>query len=201
MNNQKPGGLTHFLVASGFALRVNWVLAGCDGLALILTASVVFLATINRPVSTPALLVALAFPLLFAGQLWVIGILGARAPRRSGNWWTRTMAQMREQSDSRTFLFGSLPTAAAYALLGLAILGWFAAITAFPALRDGNPNSPMPGCQWPLNNHGVVTCVSESRYQDALTGEQRSAGGVLLFFFTFHFGVVADEIARRRKLG
>jgi hypothetical protein len=80
------------------------------------------------------------------------------------------------------------------------IVGWLAGLTSFLALPHGNPSAPVPGCQWPLNSHGAVTCVSHTAYLAAGAAVQRGASGVLAFFFTVHSGIALNELVRRRVL-
>lgn len=180
------------------SLAIDRLLAWAAGIGLLVAAAIV-LATLltDRPVPAVGLLLIPGVPTLFAGQLWVIFLLNSRMPRPQGSWWTRWSAQVQVQRNPRMFLFGSLPTMYAYGLIAVVFLGWLAAMASFPGLVQGNPVDPMPGCPWPLMNHGFVTCVSYVRYEDAGAAGERFASGILMFFFGMHFGVAFDELVRR----
>ena len=166
-----------------------------------LVAAVVVLATGlgGRPLPGIGLLLIPGIPLLFGGQLWMILVMQARMPRVSGGWRAKMSAQMKVQRNPRTFFFPGLPKQAAYGLLGVLFLAWLAAMTAaIPASSQGSPTSGMPGCPWPLEDHGTITCVSHAAYLQAGAAVERFAAGVIMGFFVIHFGVVTSEIVRRR---
>jgi hypothetical protein len=81
---------------------------------------------------------------------------------------------------------------------GAFFLAWLAAMTAIPASCRGGPTSGMPGCPWPLEDHGAVTCVSHAAYLQAGAAVERFAASVVMSLFLAHFGVVTSEIVRRR---
>ena len=71
-------------------------------------------------------------------------------------------------------------------------------MTAIPASCRGGPTSGMPGCPWPLEDHGAVTCGSHAAYLQAGAAVERFAAGVIMGFFVVHFAVAASEVVRRR---
>jgi hypothetical protein len=79
-------------------------------------------------------------PLLAAGQVTTIVVLNARSPRRGGGPRSPMSAPVPPQFSPRAILFPELPRQAAYGVLGLALTGWLAGITAFPALSQGGPS-------------------------------------------------------------
>jgi hypothetical protein len=164
-------------------------------------AAVIVVATVlgGRPLPEVALLLIPGIPLVFGGQLWVIFVLNARMPRVSGGWRARMSSQMKVQRNPRTFFFPGLSKPAGYGLLCAFLLGWLAAMTAFPSLAQGSPTTGTPGCPWALEDHGTITCVSHATYERAGVAGERFAAGVIMGFFVVHFGVVTSEIVRRRE--
>ncbi len=196
----KPSNWQGWPTTSVASLWVDRGLAAAAGLGA-LVAAVVVLATGlgGRPLPGIGLLLIPGIPLLFGGQLWMILVMQARMPRVSGGWRAKMSAQMKVQRNPRTFFFPGLPKQAAYGLLGVLFLAWLAAMTAaIPASSQGSPTSGMPGCPWPLEDHGTITCVSHAAYLQAGAAVERFAAGVIMGFFVIHFGVVTSEIARRR---
>jgi len=173
---------------------VVWTAGSC---LIVGTAIVLVTLLTDRPIPDIGLLLIPGIPTLFAGQLWAIFLLNSRLPWPQGSWLSRWSAQVQAQRSPRTFLFGSLSNTLAFGLIVVIVLGWLAAILSFPGLLQGNPADPMPGCPWPLMNHGFVTCVSQARYQDAGASGERFASGILMFFFGMHFGVAYNELVRR----
>jgi hypothetical protein len=162
-------------------------------------AAVIVVATVlGGRLPEVALLLIPGIPLLVVGQLWAILVMKARMPSVSGGWRTRMSTQMRGQINPRTFFFPGLPKQAAYGVLDVFFLGWPAAMTAFPSLSQGSPTTGTPGCPWPLEDHGTVTCVSHATYQRAGAASERFAAGVIMGFFVIHFGVATSEMVRRR---
>lgn len=152
----------------------------------------------DKPLHAADLLVIPAIPVLVAGQLWVLALMGNRTPRVVGNSRGRTAANLANQMNPRRLFFGALPDWAAYSLLGVAFLGWFLAMTCIGGISSGGPTSPTAGCPYRLNDHGTYTCVSERSYNHAGASTQRFASGILLGFFTVHTGVALSELRRRR---
>ncbi len=161
----RPSDWQVWLTASPASLRVDRGLAAAAGLGAVV-AAVIVLATVvgGRPLPGIGLLLIPGISLLFGGQLWMILVMQARTPRVSGDWRARMSAQMKVQRNPRTFFFPGLPKYGAYGLLGAAFLAWLAAMTAIPASSQGSPMSGTPGCPWPLEDHGAVTCVSHDAY-------------------------------------
>jgi hypothetical protein len=153
------------------------------------------LATLVRQRPVPELTVLLipAIPLLVAGQLWTILSINARR----GKWGRGT--PRRPLADPRKFLFGDLRRDVATGLVVLAICGWLAAVTAYPALARGGPSGGDALCPYQLREHGLVTCVSKAEYERAGAAEQRLVAAALLFFFSVHTGAALGDVLRRRK--
>jgi len=189
-----------WLTTSPSALHVNTWLLRADGLALLIGALVVlFTLVTDHPLAGADFLLIPAVPLLAFGQLWVIGIVNARLVEPgTRSWLTRTLLMQAQLMRVRKFVFNALPKEAFYGLIALVLLAWVAAIAAFPALLQGNPVRAQRGCPWPLESHGTITCVSHARYDDAGAAGQRFAGGMLMVFFGIHFGIAANEVARRK---
>ena len=76
-------------------------------------------------------------------------------------------------------------------------IGWLFGITAFPSLTNGNPTKGSPRCPWPLEDHGVITCVSHATYLQAV---QRLIRWSPYGIFAMHFGVALSEVRRRSKV-
>ena len=179
------------MTASPEALRIDRWVAGVAGGGVVLTAVVCAAAALTeRPLPGVGFLLGVATPLVFLGQLWTIGILTARMPMRSGSC-----------RNPRRFFFGALPAPLAYGVVGAVVVGWLAALTAFPALSLGKPTGGLSDCPRALVRHGVVTCVSESTYQQSRAAGQRLAAGVAMAFLAVHFGVALNEVARRADDG
>lgn len=207
MTTNLPGGPPPPPVADGWrwwitespaSLVIDRLLALAAAIGLLVAAAIVLGTLItDRPIPAGGLLLVPGIPIVFAGQLWAIFVLNSRMPRPWGGWWARWSAQVKVQWNPRTFFFPSLPRTYAYALIAVAFFGWLAALASFPGLVQGNPVDPMPGCPWPLMNHGFVTCVSQTGYEDAGASGERFASGILMFFFGMHFGVAYNELVRR----
>lgn len=197
-----PSNWRRWILVGSTSGRICRALAGLDAIAAGIAASVLlFTIAVGRPLSGVAVLLVVAIPLVFAGQIWTIGVLNARTPRPPGGWRARMSAQARAQWNPRKFFFDALPRSAAYALMGVFYAGWLAGMSAFPALSNGNPVAATASCRWPLDSHGIITCVSQGRYDRAGAAGERLAAGVLMGFFTIHLGVALNEIVRRRGEG
>jgi len=194
-------GWRPWITNSGAAWRINRWLFRVDGLFVMVFAVMLGVTVLGRqPITWFPALVVPAVPVLFFGQVWVILLLNVRMGRPQGGWRARFSAHVRMQVSALRFFFPSLPKMQAYGLTALVFLAWLGGMAAFPALSQGGPVSAVPGCQWPLENHGSVTCVSYSQYQQAGAAGKQLAAGVLTFFFVIHAGVTLDETVRRRKL-
>ena len=142
----------------------------------------------NKPLHGAAILLLPAIPVIAAGQLWTIGFMQARRPPRSGGW-RHTVGDGRGMSLSPSrFFFGDLSRRIALPLMAVAFLGWLSAMTAFGSTAQGGPAGAGNGCAYRLDSHGAYTCVTKAEYEHAGAGEQRFASGVLLAFFSLHFG-------------
>lgn len=193
-------GWRDWFTRSSVALQVDRWLAWIEGVGAGVAALVVIAGfVLPRPVDGIDVLFVPAVPLLAVGQLWIIGVLNARLPRPRGSWWNQWKAQIQAQRNSRIVLFGALPSWASYGLMTAIVLGWLAGMTSFFSLSQGGPMEGLPGCRWPLQSHGAVTCVSVRTYEEAARAEQRLVGGVFMFFFVVHAGVAANEVVRRRR--
>jgi uncharacterized protein DUF2510 len=179
----------------------RWLFRAAGAGAAIAAVVIALTVVEDRPVGGVGLLLLPGIPLVFAGQLWAIGLINARRPRPPGGWRTRMRAQVQMQMNPRAFFFPTLPKATAYGVMGLFFLGWLSATTAFPALSAGNPTRGGPGCPWALDDHGRVTCVSHARYEHAGAAGERVAAGVLMGFFVIHAAVAADDLRRRGRGG
>lgn len=178
---------------------IRW-LARADCLAAAIAAVIVaFTLVAQRSVPNVAPLLILGVPLLVVGQLWAIRIIGARMPERSRGFRERLAAQWRAQRNPKAFFFPDLPAPAAHAVTAIFFLAWLAAVTAISSLGTGDPSPGSPGCPWPLDSHGVITCVSHAAYLRAGAASERGFAGVLLGFFVIHFGVAQSEVIRRRR--
>jgi hypothetical protein len=183
--------LRSWLDSSASARRINTVVAVIAGAGLA-TAAVLNVSAValGRPFGV-AWLLAPAVPVIFIGQIWTILILyGWNRPgsRRRGR---LTLSMLKP-------VLTVMPGAVAYGLIGVAILGWVSAITAFPALSSGNPSTATSGCPSPLVDHGAVTCVTHSAYLHAGAAAQRFGAGIVGFFFALHFLVTLCEAVRQR---
>jgi hypothetical protein len=175
-------------------------LALAAGVAALTAGGVVVDALVGGgPVQDIAFALIPGVPLLAVGQLWTIGLINARFPRARRNWRERKSAQMQVWTNPRAVLFPSFPKWAAYGLFVVIVAGWLAALTAFSALTQGDPVGATRTCPWPLDDHGAITCVSHTRYEQVGVAGERFAGGILFCFFVLHFGVLASEVIRRRS--
>lgn len=175
---------------------ISYAAAACAVGALLINATALIR---DKPLHGIAILLLPAVPTLALGQVWMIALINARMPRRTGGWRERMRASQSLGMNPRTFFFGDFPAKLAYPLLGLAFVGWLSAMTAFPALTDGGPSSARHGCPYTLDNHGTYTCVSKQTYEHAGAGEQRFASGILLGFFALHTGAALAGVRRRRQ--
>jgi hypothetical protein len=188
-----------WITRSPVSLSIDGWVGGAAGCGLLVSAALVALAVIGRrSVPGAGYLLIPAAPVFVVGQLWLIGILTARMPQPSGGWRSRMSARRRFQR--RAGFFG-LRGVAGHALAGAFLLGGLAAWTAYSSLSQGGPTRGRAGCTWAVENHGVITCVSRSKYEQARVGEQRLTAGVLMSFFAAHFAAATSEVLRRRGDG
>jgi hypothetical protein len=154
----------------------------------------------QRPVPDVGALLIPGIPLLVVGQLWAISLISARLSDRSRRVRERIAAQRREQRNPKEFFFPDLPASTANAITAIFFLAWLAGVTAILSLGAGDPSPGSPGCPWPLDSHGVITCVSHAAYLRAGAASERALAGVLLGFFVIHFGVAQSEVIRTRRV-
>lgn len=187
-------------MTSALASRIDVGIAR-GALVGLVVATVVLAVTVvgGRPIPHAGLLLVPAIPLLFAGQAWSIALINARRAKPSGSLRDRMAAQWSAQRNPRTLFFPDLPLRAAYGLYGAFVVGWVAGMTAFPSLSRGVPSPGSPVCRWPLDNHGLFTCVSHAVYLQVSAAGERLAAGVMLGFFAVHFGVATSEAILRRR--
>lgn len=112
---------------------------------------------------------------------------------------TKVSARARAWRNPRAYLFGALPAEVAYGLIGAFVVGWWAAITAFPALSLGKPILGTDECPWAMVKHGAVSCVSESAYDETRAAAQRLPAGVVMAFTAVQCGVALNELVRRGR--
>jgi hypothetical protein len=160
---------------------------------------VLFDLIFDRQLSAADWLLIPGIPAVALGQVWGLIVLGARHPQDVRRRWFRSSVKARPGESARRFFFEGLPKLQANGMLGIALLGWLAAMTAFPSLSSGGPASGTPGCPYRLNDHGDYRCVSHTAYDHAGAASQRFACGILAAFFSIQLGIAAAELARRRK--
>jgi hypothetical protein len=188
------------------ATQISAAIAVLASLSAAIAAAVVIAALVRgRPLQGISPLLAAAAPLVLAGQFWMIGLMRARQAPRPRDWRWHMPARSRDPDGQfaswpspRRFFFPDLSPPIARALLTLAILGWLAAMTAFPLIVDGGPAGSSPGCPFRLENHGSYTCVSKRSFEQAGAGEQRFAAGILLAFYSIHAGAALGRLKVRR---
>jgi hypothetical protein len=170
----------------------QWIAAITGVCAAVDLVVVLVLAISERPIGGLRFALFPAVPVLVVGQVWTIIVLRRRAsaffPRRP------------PFGESTRWFFSPLPRRAIVSLLALFVAGWLCAASAFPFLVSGAPQATgNPACPYSADNHGSVTCVSKTAYLRAEAAEERLAAGVLLVFFTMHFGVAWSEVLRGRQ--
>jgi len=171
-----------------------WLALGA-GIATLITAVVIVVILVGgAPVPGLSALLILGILLLIAGQFRVMFIVLDRRRQITGSWRGKTLTQR----GAWTLFFAGLPAPVATSFLGLFFLGWVAGVTAATGIGQGNPEAAKPGCPWPLDDHGVISCVSHATYQHAGAAVERFAAGILMAFFAMHCGVLLSEVLRRR---
>jgi hypothetical protein len=163
------------------------------GSAMIAALAVVVSLVSGRPVPHLGVLMVVWIPLLIVGQVWTIlrmwekGLTRRALPQR---WllmpWSGNPIQ---------FFFGSDRAGIGRLLVAVAIGGWLALFTVFPALRYGEPYGHSDGCPYQLAQHGRVTCVTRAAYERAGAAVQRGTAGLLLPFFCVHVGAALGALA------
>lgn len=194
----KDDGSNPWILSSPSSLKIDRLLFFCDSVAVIITGLIVVHALVwNRPLSGVTPLLIVGIPLLVFGQVWMLIALNARRPKPSER--RGPFNRLGLSGEGSTFFFEGLSKRERYMAFGTFIAGWLAGATAFPSISNGGPGTPTTGCPWPLVNHGVRTCVSQSAYLAAGVGLQRFAVGVLLGFFSIHAASSLSEIRLRRS--
>jgi hypothetical protein len=181
-------------------LLVAWVLVVADAVAVVAALAIAASAlAAGRPLGGVVWLLLPGVPLLVAGQVWTIVVLSARNPsaRRRGRF--GLSVRVRGRGAGHRLLFGDfLPKWLVTGVMALFVVAWCVGVTSFVWLGNGGPVQNSNGCRWGLDNHGTVTCVSESTYLRAGAAEDQLAGGLLGGFYTMHFGVALSEVYRRQ---
>ena len=204
-----PNGWERWISTSPAAPLVGAVIAVCAGLALIVTGSVIVAAWVrDRPTSGLGILVIPAVPILGVGQLWAIGQMRLRQPRRPSGRRRFSYGVSRSGgsfslTDQRKFFFGDLRPALGNLLLACFFAGWIAGFVAVSGLNAGTPTGARPGCPFPLQSHGAITCVTRGAYQHVGATDQRFTAGVLFSFFSLDLGGGLSSLAwfRRPSIG
>lgn len=182
-------------------MTVGRLVAGLAGVGAAVALAIGLAALIrDEPIGGIGALLALAAPMLFVGQIWVIALGRARMPSGRG-WRGKSRTSKFGVRDARALFFGPLAWSTAGPLLALAFLGWLSAMTAFPSITDGGPTSPSSSCRYRLDTHGTTSCVSHRTYEHAGAGEQRFAAGIMLAFFALHAGGACGGLAERKATG
>jgi hypothetical protein len=70
-----------------------------------------------------------------------------------------------------------------------------------PITSIGGPGSPTASCRWPLDNHGLVTCVTHTTYVSAVAEVQRFVTTVIMGFDVFLIVLSADAILALDRSG
>lgn len=140
----------------------------------------------GRPADGAGYLVVPAVPLIAVGQILAIVILyGSLRPQPSRRGSRQTMKDMLRK----------LPPALRIALPTLAVSAWAVGLLSMAMTGlAGGPGTPRPGCPYPIENHGSVTCVSAQKYFSIGADVQRFATCAFLFFFCFHLIVILGNL-------
>ncbi|MEO6713207.1 MAG: hypothetical protein ABIM89_07235 [Mycobacteriales bacterium] len=155
----------------------------------------------NKPLPGAAILLLPAVPVLAVGHLWMMGLMLARRPQVTGGWREKIRANREASRNPLRVFFGDLPRRIAVPLMAVAFLGWLSAMTATGAIANGGPEYAGSGCAYRLASHGAYTCVTKAAYERAGAGEQRFASGILMAFFTLHFGAALSGPTVQRDQG
>jgi hypothetical protein len=172
----------------------NWSLAAVAIGSIVVAYNVV----VGRALGGIEVLLLPGIPALAFGQAWVIALFNARLPTRKER--QQGTGRSRRAANVGRLMFGS-SRRIAIAAYGVFLLSWLAAVTALLSGPSGQPATPPAGCQYALNNHGAIACVSRATYDRAQTNGQRVAAGVMTAFFVVHFAGTTGELARRRRQG
>jgi hypothetical protein len=172
----------------------NWSLAAMA----IGSAVVAYNVAAGRTISVVEVLLLPAIPALVFGQVWLIALFNARLPTRKER--RQGTGRSRRAANPFRLMFGT-SRRMAIATYGLFFLLWLAGMAALLSGPSGNPTKPPPGCQYALNNHGSVECVSHATYERAQLSGQQLVASVITAFFVVHFAGTAGELTRRLRQG
>jgi hypothetical protein len=157
--------------------------AGLATSLLLLAATLV----LGRPVPGSWWLMAAAFPLLFAGQVWSVGIVAAR-PVGGPNVLAvfEGLVQWQRKAGLTLLLVGAC-----------AVL---LAVARYPGLDGTQPaGSATPGCTYPVkSSNGDYGCESAHAHEARELSTERGIEGLGTIFLTFQLGVTTAELRRRR---
>jgi hypothetical protein len=170
---------------------------------VVLSAGVIVAATvlitslaINRRIPAAIVLLILGIPVLAAGQLWAILTLGGPGLTRTSRRQRRSISPI---PHSVFAFFQRVPVVVTAFLIAGMILGWITVMSSFGPLGGGQPIRGGPNCPYGLNDHGSVTCVSKSTFDQAVVAGQRAAAGVFLGLFSFQCLATWSDVARRQR--
>jgi hypothetical protein len=168
------------------------VLVPLETFAVLVAGTVAVIAVTGTPAVTPdPVFVAgvciagagflVAFPLLLVSGLDKLGLTGRHQDWDTRSWWT-----------------SGLPI---YALVLLALIPVGGAVIAGHASSPvpGNAADTLPGCRWPVENHGTTRCVAEATYRAVQTDGEEDASGVLLVFLGVDLLLGAQGLAISRR--
>ena len=173
-------------MTSRTAARLNLWIARAAALGVLVSAVIIAVSAVaERPIPDLGLLTLPAVVLLVVGQAWAMAIQSARHLR----------AEWRKRG---TMYFAGLSSRTNTAVMAVVAVGVLAFGTAFLFLGKGGPDPATRSC-WPLDSHGVITCVSHSTYLRAGAAQERSVAGILMVFFVIHFAFARSELNRRRR--
>jgi hypothetical protein len=185
------GDWRSWVTQSAAAVRVTRGVCAVASVGLA-TAAALVLGTLafDRSLGPTGVLLVTSFPVVFAGQAWVVAVQTAR-----GSDVIFSTRRPRSFFRVRVPVFASLPVWCTYGFVAVALLAWVAAMASWPSLL-GHPTSSAPGCPYRLVSHGDFTCVSRATYLHVGAAEERFAAGIAGFFFAFHLTMSAAELAR-----
>lgn len=179
--NDRVAALARILISGGVVVA-----------AIVLITSL----AINRRIPAAIVLLVLGVPVLAAGQLWAILTLGGPGLPRSGR--RRRRAKF-PSPDSALAFFRRVPAVVTALLIAGMVFGWVAVLSSFGPLGGGQPERGGPKCPYELNDHGSVTCVSKSTFDQAVVAGQRAAAGVFLGLFSFQCVAIWSDVGRRQR--
>jgi hypothetical protein len=184
-------GWRRWLLRSATARRIGLlvVIATATG-GLVAAAVAVAALARQQPAQGLGITSVFAVPVLFTGQVWMIGWMMLRQPPASGK---RRFASFGHSAwtprpKPMTFFFGPINPRVGRVRLASAFLGWLLAMSAIGNIGHGGPAGSGHGCPYLLDDHGSNTCVSKEAYEHAGAGVQRFTAGILLGFFSIQTG-------------